>query len=279
MNEKQCRDLFSELLNKKVYSFTILEGGLSNVSFAINDAYVMRVPSSYVQPFVNYRNEENILNVISSLKMSERIVYFDSKNGIKISKYIHGGFTYDETPSNEQIIMTAKAVKKLHRRKIKVKNYFSPLERLEHYRSYSLKEKLDQRYEKKIVRLMGSYLEKEELILCHNDLVRGNLLYKFDDVVVIDWEYAGMNSPYFDIASFISENNLDEHQKELFLQSYFGSKLNNLKRKKVNTFVNFNDILWYYWALMMHKNTENAFFLMIAEIKKQSVLEDMKRNK
>ena len=264
MNEKQCRDLFSELLNKKVYSFTILEGGLSNVSFAINNAYVMRVPSSYVKPFVNYRNEENILNVISSLKMSEKIVYFDSKNGIKISKYIHGGFTYDETPSNEQIIMTAKAVKKLHRQKIKVKNYFSPLERLEHYRSYSLKEKLDQRYEKKIVRLMGSYLEKEELILCHNDLVRGNLLYKFDDVVVIDWEYAGMNSPYFDIASFISENNLDEHQKELFLQSYFGSKLNNLKRKKVNTFVNFNDILWYYWALMMHKNTENAVFLMIA---------------
>lgn len=279
MNEKECRDLFSELLDKKVYSLKNLEGGLSNVSFLINDAYVMRVPSSYVQPFVNYRNEESVLKEISSLKISEKIVYFNPEEGIKISKYVHGAFVYDETPSDDQIVLTAKAVKKLHRQNIKVENRFLPLERLEHYRSFSLKEKLDQRYEKKIARLVAAHLEKEELILCHNDLVRGNLLYKFDGLVIIDWEYAGMNSPYFDVASFISENSLEGPQKELFLKSYFGAKLNNLKRKKVDVFISFNNVLWYYWALMMHKNTNNSVFLTIAEMKKRSVIKDMNKGK
>lgn len=277
MNEKECKELFSRLLGKRVYSFRILEGGLSNLSFLINDAYVMRVPSSFVQPFVNYQNEENILNKISPLKISEKIVYFDPDRGVKISKYVHGGFLYKESPSDEQIVITAKAVKKLHRQNIKVENSFAPLERLENYRSFSQREKLDQRYEKKIVRQIASYLDKEDLILCHNDLVKGNLLYKFDSVVIIDWEYAGMNSVYFDIASFISENDLNKEQKELFLKSYFGTKLNNLKRKKVDSFINFNNILWYYWALMMHKNTDNAFFLVIADAKKKSVLDDIKK--
>lgn len=275
MKDIEVKTVFKTLLNKKIYSFAPLLGGLSNVSYLINDAYVIRVPSDYIQPFNDYRLEKDILKLIEPLKISEKVIYFDAEKGIKISKFVHGAFLYKETPSDEQIRTSAKTIKKLHRAKLISSNNFDPLKRLETYRSSCLESKIDQRYEGKIVRAISSLLKKDDFVLCHNDLVQGNLLYKFDSVVIIDWEYAGMNSLYFDLASFISENNLVSSQKELFLKTYYGAKLNDLKRKRVDLFCHFSDILWYYWALMMAKEDSNPVYLEIAKIKKNRIDSNM----
>lgn len=68
-----------------------------------------------------------------------------------------------------------------------------------------------------------------------------------------------MNNPYFDLASFISENNLNETQEEFFLSKYFGSKLNLTKRKRTKIFINFLDLLFYYWALYLFKKEAIEF--------------------
>ena len=43
-------------------------------------------------------------------------------------------------------------------------------------------------------------LEQDTPRLCHNDLTAGNLLYRQEQLIAIDWEYAAMGSRYFDIA-------------------------------------------------------------------------------
>jgi thiamine kinase-like enzyme len=60
------------------------------------------------------------------------------------------------------------------------------------------------------------------LVFAHNDLVRRNFL---DDgtVRILDWEYAGMNSPFFDLAILIENHQFSEEQEHMLLNAYFGS--------------------------------------------------------
>ena len=45
--------------------------------------------------------------------------------------------------------------------------------------------------------------------LCHNDLVAANILLRNNEVTFIDWEYAQLNSPWFDLAAVIFYLNLN----------------------------------------------------------------------
>ena len=46
-------------------------------------------------------------------------------------------------------------------------------------------------------------LKQDEPRFCHNDLHPGNVLSNNGDLLVIDWEYAGAGSAYFDVAAAI----------------------------------------------------------------------------
>lgn len=271
MEESKIKEAFISLSGKKIHSYHLVEGGLSNISHEINNSYIVRTPSDFIQPFNDYKKESDILEAIKKLNISEKIVHFDTDNGIKISNFVHGGLLYKETPSDEQIRLTSKALKKLHRSNIEVPYNFDLFGRLNFYKTFAKKETLDQRYEKKIIRQIETIISKEKMVICHNDLVRGNLLYRFEKLIIIDWEYAGMNHPYFDLASFISENDLSSEQTNLFLTSYLGSKLNKLKSKRIKSFIEFNDILWYYWAIMMFKQTNKDIYELIADEKMKRI--------
>jgi len=60
-----------------------------------------------------------------------------------------------------------------------------------------------------------------EPVLCHHDLNPYNILWQDDIPTFIDWEYAGIDDRYFDLASVTVEFKLDEQMCVLFLKSYF----------------------------------------------------------
>jgi len=60
--------------------------------------------------------------------------------------------------------------------------------------------------------------------LCHNDLNPTNLLWDNTEVKLIDFEYAGVNDCYFDLASVSVEFGLDEKMRQIFLEAYFGGR-------------------------------------------------------
>ncbi|HYF10801.1 MAG TPA: choline/ethanolamine kinase family protein [Actinomycetota bacterium] len=57
---------------------------------------------------------------------------------------------------------------------------------------------------------------------CHNDLLNANLLMAGDRVVIVDYEYAGMGDPFFDLGNFSINNGISERAQEGLLQRYFG---------------------------------------------------------
>jgi len=60
----------------------------------------------------------------------------------------------------------------------------------------------------------------KEYVLCHNDLNPQNIFFD-DGVKLIDFEYAGVNDRYFDLASVCVEFGLDMQMQKAFLDAYF----------------------------------------------------------
>lgn len=57
-------------------------------------------------------------------------------------------------------------------------------------------------------------------VASHRDLVMGNLLLAHERLWIIDWEYAAMASPYWDLATLCNEARLDLQQSRRLLQAY-----------------------------------------------------------
>jgi thiamine kinase-like enzyme len=57
---------------------------------------------------------------------------------------------------------------------------------------------------------------------CHNDLLAGNLIRTHDDrrLLLVDWEYAGMGHPCFDLGNLAVNNDFDERADERLLTAY-----------------------------------------------------------
>ena len=66
-------------------------------------------------------------------------------------------------------------------------------------------------------------LGERPLTACHNDLLAANFIHGGERLWIVDWEYAGMGDPAFDLANFAVSNGLDEDGDRLLLGVYGGS--------------------------------------------------------
>jgi thiamine kinase-like enzyme len=57
---------------------------------------------------------------------------------------------------------------------------------------------------------------------CHNDLLNANFLDDGEHLRIVDWEYAGMGDPFFDLANFSINHELDETGRRALLRAYIG---------------------------------------------------------
>jgi len=58
------------------------------------------------------------------------------------------------------------------------------------------------------------------LLPCHNDLLNANFLHDGSRLRIVDWEYAGMGDPMFDLGNFAANHELDEDGERALLEGY-----------------------------------------------------------
>lgn len=275
----EIKELFKAYTNKTARTIKKIDSGFNNDNYLINDAYVMRVPKENGDTTISFKNEKTVYDSIEKLNISEKVVNYDVLSGIKITKFCHGTRQYANTLTDEQIFYVARKLKKLHNCKIQVPFFYMMFNKINIYKQNISEDLLiNKNYESKIIKEVTKIFAKSPFVLCHNDLVKNNLLFKYDDVFLIDWEYASMNNLYFDLASFISENNLNEKQQELFLSKYFGYRYNDIKRNRVKTFIRFQNILFYYWSLYLYNKRKDKRYLEIRDDKLRRIIEDKKNS-
>ncbi len=57
---------------------------------------------------------------------------------------------------------------------------------------------------------------------CHNDLLNANFIDDGERLRIVDWEYAGMGDPFFDLANFSINHELDADGRAVLLAAYSG---------------------------------------------------------
>jgi thiamine kinase-like enzyme len=58
---------------------------------------------------------------------------------------------------------------------------------------------------------------------CHNDLLDANFIDDGERLWIVDWEYAGMGDPLFDLGNFAANHELDAAGEAAFLVAYGGA--------------------------------------------------------
>lgn len=184
-----------------------LEGGMSNYTYVVEIAekkYTYRVPGKYAERFVNREDEWYNIQQINTLDLNNVTTYVEIQSGEKIAEYVEGTVMSD-TDIVSYNDLSVQALKKLHQSNLVLKDYnaFGRLDDDERYcremgfvhpeKYVKLREKLEK---------MRSAYTEIKLVPCHCDYQPTNLVLSKDKLYVLDWEFAGMNDPFYDIACY-----------------------------------------------------------------------------
>src|SRR5262249_56747709 len=58
---------------------------------------------------------------------------------------------------------------------------------------------------------------------CHNDLLNANFIDDGQRIRIVDWEYAGMGDPFFDLGNFSINHELTQDADDVLLEAYLGA--------------------------------------------------------
>jgi len=84
---------------------------------------------------------------------------------------------------------------------------------------------------------------KQELVLCHGDLSVDNILFG-KTPKLLDWEYAGVQDKYFDLASACEAFKFSKAEENLFLKIY-GGKIDKIKVKVYKEIFQILTKMWF----------------------------------
>ncbi len=206
-------------------------GGITNRNFLVHDGdenYVARIGDDLLVLGVDRRNERLCHRSAHALGIAPEIVY--SEDGVLVSRYIQGR-TLDPSGVREPgfAIRLARTLRQLHEGWDRLSGellYFSPFQANRTYVATSrrlgaeLPSDIDAWIEE--MRKFSRRLSPFTPTLCHNDMLPANILDDGDRLWIVDWEYAGIGHPLFDLAGVSANCAFSEEQDVEFLSSYRG---------------------------------------------------------
>jgi len=93
-----------------------------------------------------------------------------------------------------------------------------------------------------LARRIETQREGAPLLTCHNDLLAANFIDDGERVWIVDWEYAGMGDPFFDLANFSVNNGLDADGERALLAAYGSSDTRALTLMRFMS--DFREAMW-----------------------------------
>lgn len=195
--------------------------GYSNQSYLLTtdkERYFLRLfdPSS-----INRGSEYQIQQLAHSVGIAPKPVAVDIDQGIMLSAFVQGTHTQTLTPP--QLAQLAQTLLRLHT---------LPPEGAS--TTFQVDTAIIQDF---------AY----EPALCHNDLNPHNILWKHHTPILIDWEYAGINDRYFDLAAVINEFGLKDTEKQRLLHLYC-KESDGCNQEKLDAYIRlYRDVCAQWW--------------------------------
>jgi thiamine kinase-like enzyme len=96
---------------------------------------------------------------------------------------------------------------------------------------------------------------------CHNDLLAGNIIRARDggNLMIVDWEYAGMGHPYFDLGNLSVNNDFNEGADERLLHAYHREPPSDARRAALKLMRILSDAREAAWGVVQARISELDF--------------------
>lgn len=269
--ENAAKSVFMECMDMKpeeIQKFQVC-GGMTNTNFYVKSTkgeYILRIPGAGTDQMIDREKEEENSKLGSDLGINVPNLYFDRNTGVKITSYIPQAETLNPKTARWESNMrkVTKLLYDLHHSGRQMNNEFSVKREYERYKSqakevqgkyYEGYELMDEWFYHLMERLNQMEIQR---CTCHNDLVAENLIKDPQgNMYLIDWEYAGMNDPMWDLAAHLLECSFSPREEELFLHYYFQGEMPRQCIERIAIYKMCQDILWSIWTVVKEAKGEN----------------------
>ena len=241
-------------------------GGLTNLVYRIStkeNDYCLRIPGEGTESYIDRAVEKHNAKVAERAEVSPEVFFF-SEDGLMLTQYLNDSETMsgEKFQSDENAVREAgKAFSRLHSCGENFKFRFEVFSMINEY--------LDLLAQGKSVELPDGYHETvdqsksvqtvlmdnpENLVPSHCDPLCENFIKQSDKMWIVDWEYSGMNDPYWDLGDLSVEGAMSSESEIVLLTGYLGRSPNDYDVGRMIVYKALCDLLWTLWGLIQHMN-------------------------
>lgn len=215
-------------------TLTLLSGGITNRNFLVEVAgeterYVIRLAGNNTHLLGISREVEQAATVAAAgVGVGPEVTAFIRPEGLLVTRFIVGSPVTDEAVHRpETIRRVADSIRRFHEGPA-IPGLFIPLRIVEAYRALAQARGVPIPIEYGLATSVGRRIEFAllsnpiELRPCHNDLLNGNFIDDGHRIRIVDWEYAGMGDPFFDLGNFSVNHSLIPDEDRILLEAYDG---------------------------------------------------------
>ena len=244
-------------------SYETLSGGLTNENYTVSangSRYVLRIPGQGSEVMINRDFELFNSKAAARAGVSPQVLESLKPEDVLVIEYLDGEVMHPETVAADDrtIEKIGEALKRLQDNAEfgnttyvfdMIRRYVAMCREVEAIlpRDFDWMLQVMDEVEKAMER------NKPPLAASHNDLLSENfILDPRGRLWIIDWEYGGMNDPFFDLGDVAVEHPLSPEQEELLLTAYGGRiEAEELARMRLHKLT--ADVWWGMWGMIQDR--------------------------
>jgi thiamine kinase-like enzyme len=210
-----------------------LDGGITNRNFRVRFGgadYVLRMPGKDTELLgIDRGAERDAATCAAGARVAPEVAALLTDPPCLVTRFVTGETMSEaELRAPEALAAVAAALRAIHRCP-PIDATFDPFQIVADYaakaRARGAEVPADyERASATATRIEAALAARGEApVLCHHDLLAANFIASPDGLRIVDWEYAGMGSRWFDLGNFAVNNGLDRCQEEALLAAYLGA--------------------------------------------------------
>jgi len=211
-----------------------LSGGITNRNFLVEaagtaDRWVIRLAGNDTHLLGISREVEHAATVAAAgVGVGPEVTAFIRPEGYLVTRFIVGSPVSDEAVHRpETLRRVADSLRRIHDGPA-IPGLFVPFRIVEAYRALALARGVPIPAEYDLAQSVARRIELAfltspvDLRPCHNDLLNANFIDDGTRIRIVDWEYAGMGDPFFDLGNFSINHELTPDEDAELLAAYDG---------------------------------------------------------
>ena len=209
-----------------------LEGGITNRNFVVTregERFVLRVPGRDTELLgIDRANEARAATLAAEAGVGPPVIAFLPESKCFVTRFVEGTHVPMADLRRDDVLgSVVRSLRRFHAC-APIPSSFNVFRVVETYAATAAERGVEPPAAYDDAHALAGRIEAalaenpSPLTTCHNDLLNANFLRDGEHTWIVDYEYAGMGDPFFDLGNLAVNNDLDAGADALLLRQAFG---------------------------------------------------------